>query len=159
MVKLNSTASISYALYVSGKSIKEIALILNKSEKTIRNYKTKNWDIQKAQKHITNFNNNKEYIYSNFIEEMNLAIKEIRESDLKPREKANAYAAIGDSFIKMKKVAITQDPESYRLAIIKKTIQLLTEELAVESKECVQKVINILENPEFIKKLESINVY
>ncbi|MFV0481336.1 MAG: DUF1804 family protein [Campylobacteraceae bacterium] len=159
MAKLNTTKEISFALYLAGKSVSAIADLLGKSEKTIKNYKTKDWDVQKAHKYLANTSNNKEYIYNNFIEEMHSAIKEIRESELKPAEKAKAYVAIGDSFIKMKKVAITQDPEMYRLAIIKKTISTLIDEIKVSNKECIQKIVEILENPEFIKKLENINVY
>jgi hypothetical protein len=157
MVKKQSTREISKELYLHGLSLERIAELLNKNIKTVKNYKTKEWDADKAAKYLGQHSGDKEYIYSNFVEEMYRAIKDIRESDLKPAEKAKAYASIGDSFAKMRRIAISEDPESYRRAIIKNTISLIIKALKGDSK-CVQRIVCALEDEEFLKELEEINV-
>jgi hypothetical protein len=156
-VALKTTREVSYELYLAGVSLERISELLGKSLKTIKNYKTKEWDAAKAQKYIGKHSDDKEYIYSNFVEEMYHAIKDIRESELPAIDKAKAYASVGDSFAKMRRVAIAEDPESYRRAIIKNTVALIINALKGDNK-CVQQVISALEDPEFVKKLEEINV-
>jgi hypothetical protein len=148
---------VSKELYLHGLTLQRIAELLNKSVKTIQNYKTKEWDADRAAKYLGQNSADKEYIYSNFVEEMYRAIKDIRESDLKPADKAKAYASIGDSFAKMRRIAIAEDPESYRRSIIKNTVTLIIKALRGNS-ACVQQIISALEDPEFVKKLEDINV-
>lgn len=122
---------ISRDLFVNAsKSYKEIADILGVSEKTVGNYQSKDkaegfdWLTLRASKHISKAQDTKENMYSMFTQYMFDSLKEIRENEaLSPAQKSEAIASLGDSFSKMGKVARQEDPEAYKLGIIKLTIQ------------------------------------
>lgn len=147
-------------LYIKGFSLERIADILNKQLKTIKNYKAidGDWDSLKASRLIESSNEEGKNIYSNFIEQMYLAIAEIRaDESLNASEKSVALSRVGDSFTKMQKVAREQDPRAYKLNVAKKVIELVVNEFKdAGEKECVRKLVNMLDTPRFIKAIEEL---
>ena len=133
----------------ANKSFKEIAETLGVSDKTIGNYQTKDkkegfdWLTLRASKHISEANETKENMYSMFTGYMFDTLKEIRENEeLSPAQKSEAIASLGDSFSKMGKVARQEDPEAYKLGIIKDTVETLLANIKnVISKECMAVVL------------------
>lgn len=134
------------------KSVNQIAETLAVSEKTIQNYQSKDkseghdWLTLRASKVITSSDEKKENMYALFTSYMMDSLKEIRENEkLSSAQKTQAIVSLGDSFSKMGKVARQEDPEAYKLGIIKITIQkiltALKKELSVESMETVIEVI------------------
>nr|DAW32842.1 MAG TPA: Putative ATPase subunit of terminase (gpP like) [Caudoviricetes sp.] len=147
-------------LYLKGFSVEKIAEILNKSTKTIKNYKTSDgkWDEQKTAGYLNKNGEDKQNIYQNFIEEMRLAVKDIRESELSASKKADALSKIGDSFVKMSKVASYENPAAYRLSIAKKVIMLVVDKFKDdENKECIKKLVELIESEKFIKAIEELD--
>jgi adenine-specific DNA methylase len=132
--------------------MKQIADTLGVSEKTISNYQTKDkkegydWLTLKASKHIVSSQEKKENMYSMFVGYMYDSLKEIRENeDLQAEDKASLIVSLGDSFSKMRKVASSEDPEAYKLGIIKHTIKTTLEALRVTlPKECMEEVISTI---------------
>jgi len=124
---------LSRSLFVdANKSYKEVAETLGVSDKTVGNYQVKDkalgfdWLTLRATKHISKANDTKENMYSMFTQYMFDSLKEIRENeDLGPGQKSEAIASLGDSFSKMGKIARQEDPEAYKLGIIKYTIETL----------------------------------
>ena len=148
-------------LYLKGFSVEKIAEILNKSTKTIKNYKTSDgkWDEQKTAGYLNKNGEDKQNIYQNFIEEMRLAVKDIRESEFSASKKADALSKIGDSFVKMSKVASYENPAAYRLSIAKKVIMLVVDKFKDdENKECIKKLVELIESEKFIKAIEELDV-
>lgn len=86
---IKSTKELAKELYSKGYSTQKIAEILDKNPRTIKNYKNKEWEMERANFYNSLKGNRKE-IYSNFVEEMHLAIKEIRESDIKAEKKSRS---------------------------------------------------------------------
>lgn len=148
-------------LYLKGFDTKKVAEILSKQEKTISNYKAQDgdWDKLRAVGVIQDAKTNGENIYQSFIEEMRLAIKDIRESELKAEAKATALCKVGDSFVKMSKVARIEDPSVYKLSIAKKVIYLVVEKFRdSSSKDCIEKLVQLIESDKFIKAIEELDV-
>ena len=147
-------------LYLKDFSVERIAEILNKNVKTIKNYKAgSNWDELKTASYLNRGGEEKQNIYQNFIEEMRLAVKDIRESELPAGKKADALSRIGDSFVKMSKVASYENPAAYRLSIAQKVIMLVVEKFKDdENKECIKKLIELIESEKFIKAIEELEV-
>ena len=85
----------------------------------------------------------KENMYSMFITYMYQTLKEIRENEkMSVENKAQMIVSLGDSFSKMGKIARQEDPEAYKLGIIKVTIEKILTSLKRElSVECMEKVI------------------
>lgn len=141
------------SLFVEGnKSKEQTAQTLGVSTKTIENYQSKDkaegfdWLTLRASKVITKTSETKENMYSMFTGYMMDSLKEIRENEkLSPEAKAQMIVSLGDSFSKMGKVARQEDPEAYKLGIIKVTIQkiltALKEELDIKAMEKVIEVI------------------
>ncbi|AQW85474.1 putative protein (DUF1804 domain) [Campylobacter pinnipediorum subsp. caledonicus] len=146
-------------LYLKGFSVEKIAEILNKTTKTIRNYKSSdaNWDELKTLSYINQGSNDKGALYQNFIDEMRLAVKDIRQSDIPPAKKADALSKIGDSFVKMSKVASYEDPSAYKLSIAKKVITLIADRFKDdENKDCIKKLVELMDSEKFIKAIEDL---
>jgi len=151
----NRNRILARSLFVdANKSYIQIAKILDVSDKTIQNYQSKDkslgfdWLSLRALKNIKTTNETKENMYSMFISYMYESLKEIRENDkMSVEAKAQMVVSLGDSFSKMGKVARQEDPESYKLGIIKLTIEkilsALKNELDVKS---LQKVIDTIHN-------------
>ncbi|MBE3606095.1 DUF1804 family protein [Campylobacter sp. RM13119] len=147
-------------LYLKGFDVERIAEILNKTTKTIKNYKATDgkWDEAKTANYLNKSDEDKHNIYQNFIEEMRLAVKDIRESELPAGKKADALSKIGDSFVKMTKVASYEDPAAYRLSIAKKVIMLVVEKFKDdENKECIKKLVELIESEKFIRAIEELD--
>ncbi|PSM51349.1 DUF1804 domain-containing protein [Campylobacter blaseri] len=155
------TKEIAKELYLKNFSIESIAEILNKSIKTVKNYKSNdgNWDELKANELIANAKNEGNTIYNSFINEMYAAIKEIREDEkLSSKEKANALSQVGDSFSKMKKVANLEDPKAYKLSIAKEVIKLIVIEFQKNGdKEGLKILVNLFEKSEFVRAIERLD--
>jgi len=156
-----NTKELAKELYLKGFDIDKIAQILSKNVKTIKNYKSLDgdWDELRAAGYLNKRGDDKVVIYQNFIEQMYLAVKEINESSLKANEKASALSQLGDSFAKMKKVASFEDPESYKLAIAKRVVQLIVGEFKnTGDKKCIEKMVDMLGSKEFTDSLGTIDV-
>lgn len=133
----------------ANQNTSQISKTLNVSDKTIQNYQSKDksfgfdWLTMRASKHIQSTQDTKENMYSMFTGYMMDSLKEIRENeDLSPAQKTQAIASLGDSFSKMGKVARQEDPEAYKLGIIKLTIEKILTALKKDlSIECMQIVI------------------
>lgn len=146
-------------LYLKGFSCEKIAEILNKNIRTIKNYKTsdKNWDELKATAYIGDKKDDEQNIYQNFIDEMRLAVKDIRQSELSATKKAEALSKIGDSFVKMSKVASIENPTAYKFDIAKRVIRLVIDKFKDdEDREAIKKIIELLQSDKFIKALQEI---
>lgn len=153
-----NTKELARELYLKGFNIIKIAQILDKTEKTIKNYKASdgNWDEIRAREIIANARRDGDGIYQSFIDNMYAAIAEIKNSDIPPAQKANALSKVGDSFAKMNKIANLEDPTSYKLAIIKKVITIIIEHFKSCNKECLKEILELVESDRFAKKLEEI---
>lgn len=136
------------------KSFNQIAQTLEVSEKTISNYQAKDkqegfdWLTLRASKHIKESSQTKENMFALFTGYMMDSLKEIRENEsLSSEEKAQMIVSLGDSFSKMGKVARQEDPEAYKLGIIKITIEKILSSLKNElSVECMEVVIETVYN-------------
>ncbi len=130
----------------------KIAQTLGVSPKTIENYQSKDkslgydWLTLRASKHIKNTQENKENMYVMFTTYMMQSLKEIRENEkMSPEVKTQAIVSLGDSFSKMGKIARQEDPEAYKLGIIKVTIEKILTALKTElSIEAMEKVIEVI---------------
>lgn len=133
----------------ASQSYIQIAETLAVSDKTIANYQSKDksegfdWLTLRAAKHIKETNETKENMYSMFITYMYQTLKEIRENEkMSVENKAQMIVSLGDSFSKMGKIARQEDPEAYKLGIIKITVEKILTSLKSElSVECMEKVI------------------
>lgn len=141
---------IARGLFVdAGFTRDQIAEDLGVTLKTISTYENedktdgKDWLTLRASKHIVKANETKENMYSMFTGYMFDSLKEIRENEnLTPAQKSDAIASLGDSFSKMGKVARQEDPEAYKLGIIKYTIETILLNIKdVVSKECMESII------------------
>ncbi|WP_419782353.1 DUF1804 family protein [Malaciobacter marinus] len=140
-------------LFVNSEYSKtKIAETLGVSTKTIENYQSQDkkdgndWLTLRASKHIKNTQENKENMYSLFTGYMMDSLKEIRENEkLSADAKAQMIVSLGDSFSKMGKIARQEDPEAYKLGVIKVTIEKILTALKTElSVESMQKVIEVI---------------
>ena len=133
----------------ANKSYIQIAETLEVSDKTIANYQSKDkaegfdWLTLRATKHIKETQETKENMYSLFISYMYQSLKEIRENEkMSVENKAQMIVSLGDSFSKMGKVARQEDPEAYKLGIIKVTVEKILSALKNSLNiECMEKVI------------------
>lgn len=133
----------------ANKGYTEIAETLEVSDKTIANYQSKDkaegfdWLTLRATKHIKETQETKENMYSMFITYMYQTLKEIRENEkMSVENKAQMIVSLGDSFSKMGKIARQEDPEAYKLGIIKVTVEKILSALKNSlSIECMEKVI------------------
>lgn len=141
------------SLFVDSEySQEKIAEVLNVNKKTIENYQSKDkslgydWLTLRASKHIKNTQENKENMYVMFTTYMMQSLKEIRENEkMSPEVKTQAIVSLGDSFSKMGKIARQEDPEAYKLGIIKVTIEKILIALKTElSVEAMEKVIEVI---------------
>ncbi len=144
---------LSRSLFVDSEySHEKIAEVLNVNKKTIENYQSKDkslgydWLTLRASKHIKNTQENKENMYVMFTTYMMQSLKEIREDEkMSPEVKTQAIVSLGDSFSKMGKIARQEDPEAYKLGIIKVTIEKILTSLKTElSVEAMEKVIEVI---------------
>lgn len=160
MDKNVSVKALAKELYLKGFSLEKIAEILNKNIRTVKNYKSSDgdWDEIKTSSYINSASSDKANIYQSFIDEMRLAIKEIREDEkLSSKDKANALSKIGDSFSKMSRVASLENPKAYKLSIARKVISLIVERFKNdENKECIKKLVELIESAKFIKAIEEM---
>ncbi|WOE69100.1 DUF1804 family protein [Hydrogenimonas thermophila] len=135
--------AVAKALYLSGKSLDEIAKILGVSKRTVQNYKSKEWDEEKTKELLQKGD---EKLYTNFLEYMHAFLKEIKDSSLKPDVKAEKIAQIGDSFAKMRKIAAMEDPEEYTLGVVKHTLKTLLKAAAKElGSECMETLLEVID--------------
>ncbi|NOQ31508.1 MAG: DUF1804 family protein [Helicobacteraceae bacterium] len=148
----------------SKKNDAEIADILDKSERTIANYRSSDkelgvdWYELRATTYIEHSGDDKERLYSDFIGYMYDSVKEVREDEkMSAPQKASAIAAIGDSFSKMRRIAASDDPEAYRLGIIKHVIRTLLTSLneKIES-ECMETIVETVS--QISEELSSVTI-
>lgn len=135
--------AVAKALFLSGKSLDEIAEILGVSKRTVQNYKTKEWDEEKTKELLQKGD---EKLYANFLEYMHAFLKEIKDSSLKPDVKAEKIAQIGDSFAKMRKIASLEDPQDYTLGVVKHTLKTVLKAASKElDKECMESLLEVID--------------
>ncbi|EAH4509175.1 DUF1804 family protein [Campylobacter jejuni] len=157
----NNLKDLAKELYIAGFDIFKIAKILNRNEKTIRNYKAKDgdWDKQKANL-LTSKIKDKESasLYESFTEQMFCAIENINTDEkMNAEKKTEAIARIGDSFSKMRKVARLEDPSSYRLNVAKKVVEIIISHLK-NDKDCVAKLVSLLESGVIEKEILAMDI-
>jgi len=132
------------------KNFKQIAQTLGVSEKTISNYQTKDkqegfdWLTLKASKQILSSDEQKQNMFTEFVGYMYATLREIREDeDLSSSQKADKITSVADGFSKMRKIAAHEDPEAYKLGIIKHTITTLLEIIKDNiDQECLEAIID-----------------
>lgn len=122
---------IARALYISGRNEEEIAEITDASKRTIQNYKSEDsgkgndWDVLRAEKHISADSPRRGYLYSDFVGYMHETLKEVRESKLTSSEKADMIVKLSDAFSKMKGIIRHEDPIAFKHGIIKHVIETI----------------------------------
>lgn len=109
---------------------------------------------------FTQLKGDRNEVYHNFTEEMYLAIREIREDgELNAEKKAQALSKLGDSFAKMSKVAALENPKEYKYGIIKRTIELLLEELKKKGEtQALKVIVEMLEKHGLNEKLSHLEL-
>ena len=124
---------IARALYITSKNEEEIATILESSRRTIQNYKSADaaaghdWDVLRADKHITADTPRRGHLYSDFVGYMHSTLKEVRESDITASKKADMIVKLSDAFSKMKGIIRHEDPIAFKHGIIKHVVQVIGE--------------------------------
>ncbi len=134
------------------KNIKQIAQTLGVSAKTISNYQNIDkkegfdWLTLKAAKHIQSSQQEKQNMFGEFISYMYSILKDIREDEnLSASQKADKVVSVADGFSKMRKVATHEDPEAYKLGVVKHTIKTLLEIIKDNiDKECLEVIIDCI---------------
>jgi len=119
------------SLFVDAKkSTEEISETLEVTTKTIDNYRSKDkslgydWLTLRASKDIQSSQEKNENMFSMFTQYMMESLKEIRENEeFTPEKKTQMIVSLGDSFSKMRKIAASEDPEAYKLGLIKHVVQ------------------------------------
>lgn len=141
------------SLYVDAdKNIKQISEILGITEKTVQNYQSKDkkegsdWLTIKASKQIITSDEQKQNMFGEFVGYMYATLREIREDEnLSSSQKADKITSVADGFSKMRKIAAHEDPEAYKLGIIKHTIKTLLEIIKDNiDKECLEIIIDCI---------------
>ncbi len=150
--KADQNREIARALYVSGKSLQEIADILDVNVRTIQNYQSKDtslgndWNVRRAEKHMMREGPRREYLYSDFIAYMYDTLKDIREDEAMPAgEKTDKIVKLSDAFSKMKSIARHEDPEAYKRGVIKHVVQTLGVAIKEHHPEFLDKYIELTE--------------
>ncbi|WP_455756485.1 DUF1804 family protein [Sulfurimonas sp.] len=134
------------------KNIKQIAETLGVSTKTISNYQSIDkkegfdWLTLKASKHIQNSQEEKQNMFGEFVSYMYSILKEIREDEtLDASQKADKIVSVADGFSKMRKVAAHEDPEAYKLGIVKHTIKTMLDIIKDNiDQECLEVIIDCI---------------
>lgn len=157
----NEIKELAKELYIVGFDIFKIAKILNRNEKTIRNYKAKDGDWDKIKANLlTSKIKDKESasLYESFTEQMFCAIENINADEkMNAEKKTEAIARIGDSFSKMRKVARLEDPSSYRLNVAKKVVEIIIRHLK-HDKNCFVKIVALLESKAIEKEILAMDI-
>lgn len=157
----NEIKELAKELYIAGFDIFKIAKILNRNEKTIRNYKAKDGDWDKVKTSLlTSKIKDKESasLYESFTDQMFRAIENINSDEkMNAEKKTEAIARIGDSFSKMRKVARLEDPSTYRLNVAKKVVEIIISHLK-NDKDCVSKLVSLLESGVIEKEILAMDI-
>lgn len=149
-MKRERRTNIALALFVSGKSVEEIATMLDIATRTVKEYKSNSdvsWEEEKAQLHYSASIKDKEHLYSDFVSYMYDSIKEIREDkSMKSDKKVEAIVRLGDAFSKMRGIAGSENPKAYTQGIIKVTLSNLLKFLKAEGTQddCLQDIANTI---------------
>lgn len=134
----------------ANKNIKQIAQTLGVTEKTISNYMSidkkegYDWLTLRASKHIESSQEAKQNMFGEFVGYMYTILREIQEDEkLSASQKADKIVSVSDGFSKMRKVAAHEDPEAYKLGIVKHTIKTLLEIIKDNiDKECLEIIVD-----------------
>lgn len=157
----NEIKQLAKELYMVGFDLFKIAKILNRNEKTIRNYKAQDGDWDKLKAHLlTSKIKDKESasLYESFTEQMFIAIENINADEkMNAEKKTAAIARIGDSFSKMRRVARLEDPSSYRLNVAKKVVEIIINHLK-HDKHSVVKIVTLLESGVIEKEILAMDL-
>ncbi len=145
MTKAQRHKDIAKALYLSGKSIEDVANIMELNTRTIQGYKAKDlkagidWDSLRVVKYLDSSQKDQESIYADFVQHMYEELRLIREDkSLKNKDRVEAISRLGDSFSKMRRIAAVENPEAYTHGIIKATItKMITIIKPSVSNECL----------------------
>jgi len=153
MTKAQRHKDIAKALYLSGKSIEDVAGIMELNPRTIQGYKAKDlkagidWDSLRVVKYLDSSQKDQESIYADFVQHMYEELRLIREDkSLKNKDRVEAISRLGDSFSKMRRIAAVENPEAYKHGIIKATVEMFINIIKpVISKECLVIIVEELE--------------
>lgn len=143
---------IARSLYIVGKNIEEIAIILETSVRTIQNYRSEDaangydWDVFRVEKHIVADPNRREHLYSDFVSYMYDSLKDVRETTMPAGEKADKIVKLSDAFAKMKAIVRYEDPLAYKHGIIKHVIKVIGEGIkATGDKVLLERFIEVVD--------------
>lgn len=150
MTKAQRHKDIAKALYLSGKSIEDISIIMELNTRTIQGYKAKDlkagidWDSLRVVKYLDDSQKDQESLYADFVTHMYASLAEIRDNkDLKTEDRIDAISKLGDSFSKMRRIAASENPEAYTHGIIKLTISKIIKIIQPSvSAECLRTIID-----------------
>jgi hypothetical protein len=151
-------------LYIAGISPAEIALSLDITERTIASYKSEDrngdndWDTLRAARYMGKDSDERVRLLDSFVMMMQKSVAEINgDETMRPADKAKAIASLGDAYAKMLKIAKSEDPEAYKLSIIKKTIFTVIEYLnKALDKETMERLAPIFVSPEFREAFKDV---
>ena len=144
---------IARALYITGKDEEAISEILAVSKRTVQNYKSKdttdgnNWDLLRAEKHISSDTPRREHLYSDFVGYMHDTLKEVRDDEkISAGDKADKIVKLSDAFSKMKSIVRHEDPAAYKHGIIKHVVQVIGEGIKARGdKAMLERFIEVVE--------------
>lgn len=151
-------------LYVAMISIDEIAEVIDVTPRTVQNYKSEDaggendWDTLRASKIMNDSPDERANLLDNFVTMMHQAVKDIlADEKMTSREKASAIASIGDSFNKMLKVARQEDPEAYKLSIVKRTLFTVLEHIKpVTPNDVMANIISVIDDKQFRDRITDV---
>lgn len=153
-------------LYIRMFGYAEIARIFECTERTVQAYRKedehageKSWDTLRAEFMAHGTEKPDGALYTNFLTLMHQALEEITGSDLTALEKSDAIKGLGDSFLKMQKVAMTQDPETFKYGIAKQVVLSIAKALNGKlCKECMPLAIDAMSDKAIASTLDTIRV-
>jgi uncharacterized protein (UPF0305 family) len=151
-------------LYIAGITIAEISQMLKVGGRTIQSYRIEDcngandWDSLKAARLMGKDPEERAKLLDNFVEMMRRSVAEINADEtMRPKDKADALASLGDAYSKMLKVARSEDPEAYKINIIRKTLFITLGYLNKKlEKSAMEKVLEVIDSAEYKEALADV---
>lgn len=151
-------------LYAAGFGAGDIAATLEITERTVGNYKAEDaatgndWDSLRAAQLMGDNQEERSRLLDNFVGMMHKSVREIHEDPkMTAQQKASAIVSIGDAYSKMLKVARQEDPEAYKLSIVKRTVFLMLEYIRpVVEHDALERIVGVLGDASFRDRLADV---
>lgn len=154
------TKELARELYIKGFNVAKIAHILNKSEKTIKNYKAQDnvsWEEDRVKLLMLDKKKHGNNIYATFVELAYTAIDEIKNMEVDAIEKVSIISRIGDGFAKISKVANIENDKEYKYKISKNIVDKIVEFVVTNYNIDASKIIQYVASEDFYKFLETLD--